>query len=97
MAIKESMQQHEWLIERQRLLERIKELEAENAELRKRLGEDVVPIKQESYAMQTLSLQEKVGLFRSLFRGREDVFARRWFSKATDGNGFQRIIYIFVS
>ena len=74
---------HEWIAERQRLLERIKELEAENAELRKRLGEDVVPIKQEPNAMQTLSLQEKVGLFRSLFRGREDVFARRWFSKAT--------------
>jgi regulator of replication initiation timing len=34
---------HEWIAERQRLLERIKELEAENAELRKRLGEDVVP------------------------------------------------------
>ena len=32
------MHQHEWLIERQQLLERIKELEAENAELRKRIG-----------------------------------------------------------
>jgi len=39
---------HEWIAERQRLLERIKELEAENAELRKRLGEDVVPISQNS-------------------------------------------------
>ena len=47
---------HEWIAERQRLLERIKELEAENAELKKRLGEDVVSIKQEPYAMQTLSL-----------------------------------------
>ena len=81
----------EWIAERQRLLERIKELEAENAELRKRLGEDVVPIKQEPYAMQTLSLQEKVGLFRSLFRGREDVFARRWFSKATGKAGYQPV------
>ena len=63
----------DWVVERQRLLERIKELEAENAELRKRLGEDVVPIKQKPTAMQTLSLQEKVDLFRSLFKGREDV------------------------
>lgn len=84
---------HEWIAERQRLLERIKELEAENAELRKRLGEDVVPIKQEPYAMQTLSLQEKVGLFRSLFRGREDVFARRWFSKATGKAGYQPVCW----
>ena len=82
---------HEWIAERQRLLERIKELEAENAELRKRLGEDVVPIKQEPAAMQTLSLQEKVGLVRSLFRGREDVFARRWFSKATGKAGYQPV------
>ena len=29
----------EWIAERQQLLERIKELEAENAELKKRLGE----------------------------------------------------------
>jgi hypothetical protein len=36
------MQVQEWIIERQQLLERIKELEAENAELRKKLGEDVV-------------------------------------------------------
>ena len=42
---------HEWIAERQQLFERIKELEAENAELRKRLGEDVVPIKQEPYAI----------------------------------------------
>lgn len=30
-----------------------------------------------------LSLEEKVALFRSLFRGREDVFARRWYSRST--------------
>ena len=60
---------HEWIAERQRLLERIKELEAENAELRKRLGEDVVPIKQEPYAMQTLSLQEKWTCFEVFSRG----------------------------
>jgi regulator of replication initiation timing len=60
VAIKESMQQHEWLIERQQLLERIKELEAENTELRKRLGEDVTPTEKKPTAMQNLSLQEKV-------------------------------------
>lgn len=50
----------EWITERQRLLERIKELEAENVELKRRLGEDVTPVAQEPTAMQTLSLQEKV-------------------------------------
>jgi len=51
---------HEWIAERQRLLERIKELETENAELRKRLGEDVVPIKQEPYCLVKLSSCQNV-------------------------------------
>jgi hypothetical protein len=50
----------EWITERQRLLERIKELEAENVELKRRLGEDVTPVAQEPTAMHTLSLQEKM-------------------------------------
>jgi len=35
---------HDWIVERQRLLERIKELETENVELKRRLGEDVTPV-----------------------------------------------------
>ena len=81
----------EWIAERQRLLERIKELEAENTELKKRLGEDVVPVVHEPTAMQKLSAQEKVELFRSLFKGREDVFARRWYSKASGKSGYQPV------
>ena len=82
---------HNWIIERQQLLERIKELEAENAELKKRLGEVVMLEVQEPTAMQTLSLQEKVDLFRSLFKGREDVFAKRWYSKASGKGGYQPV------
>ena len=36
----------------------------------------------------TLSRQEKVRLFRSLFRGREDVFAHRWESRRTGKAGY---------
>ena len=82
---------HDWIIERQRLLERIKELEDENTELKKRLGEDVVPVVQKPTAMQNLSVQEKVGLFRSVFKGREDVFAKRWYSKASGKGGYQPV------
>ena len=39
-----SQRYQEFITERARLLERIKELEAENAELRKRLGEPVTPL-----------------------------------------------------
>ena len=79
----------DWLAERQQLIERIKELEAENAELRKRLGEDIAPVQREPTAMRKLSLQEKVDLFRSLFMGREDIFARRWYSRASGKSGYQ--------
>lgn len=39
-----------------------------------------------------LSLDEKVALFRSFFKGREDVFARRWFSKTTEKVAINRSV-----
>lgn len=38
-----------------------------------------------------LGKDDRVKLFRSLFRGREDVFARRWFSKTTGKAGYQPV------
>lgn len=38
-----------------------------------------------------LSLGEKITLFRSYFKGRDDVFARRWFSKTTEKSGYQPV------
>lgn len=38
-----------------------------------------------------LSIEERVTLFHSLFKGREDVFARRWFSKTTGKSGYQPV------
>ena len=38
-----------------------------------------------------LSLDERVALFMSLFKGRKDVFARRWFSKSTGKGGYQPV------
>lgn len=42
-------------------------------------------------AIPLLSLEEKVNLFRSLFVGREDVFARRWCSSSTGKSGYQPV------
>lgn len=42
-------------------------------------------------AMQRLSLQEKVKLFRSIFKGREDVFAKRWYSDVTKKSGYRPV------
>lgn len=38
-----------------------------------------------------LSLDQKVELFRRLFHGREDVFARRWHSAKTGKSGYQPV------
>ena len=38
-----------------------------------------------------LSIENRVALFLSLFKGRKDVFARRWFSKTTGKSGYQPV------
>ena len=40
---------------------------------------------------QHLSLEEKVSVFRNLFKGREDVFARRWYSRTSGKSGYQPV------
>lgn len=71
-------------------LSRVKELEGENARLKRVLQEyqiavdEVEPIPK-SVPKRVLSVEERVELFRSLFKGREDVFARRWQGKEKAG------------
>lgn len=73
-------------------------LREENARLRgllQKYGIDSGVIFEEKVPQQKpmpqLSLEEKVSLFRSLFRGREDVFARRWCSLKTEKSGYQPV------
>lgn len=83
------------------LLARLAELERENAQLRGMLGlsqkEEASPANETpaQKAVQPIVKinkysppQEKIALFRSLFRGREDVFARRWQSAKTGKSGY---------
>lgn len=76
---------------------------AENEELKSILSQHGIvysPIKRpdESTAFSSiiyppikLSLDEKIALFRNFFKGRDDVFARRWFNKATEKGGYQPV------
>lgn len=73
-------------------------LKAENKQLRHRLQELGKPSDEEkprnvplSSPTSQLSVEERVALFRSLFKGREDVFARRWYSKTTQKAGYQPV------
>lgn len=38
-----------------------------------------------------LTPEEKIAIFQSMFRGREDVFARRWYSTTTQKSGYQPV------
>lgn len=69
-------------------------LRAENARLRALLAQHGIAVDEPenmSPRKPVLSLEEKVALFRSLFQGREDVFARRWFSPTTGKSGYQPV------
>ena len=69
-------------------------LRAENARLRTLLAcHGIAAYEPEPMSPQksVLSLEEKVALFRNLFQGREDVFARRWFSPTTGKSGYQPV------
>ena len=84
------MTYEELIAENQFLRKRIRELELENARLR----EGSVPVLTEptpqygkkrsllTDEQKEAELQRRVNLFRSLFRGREDVFARRFIPKS---------------
>ena len=69
-------------------------LRAENARLRALLTRHGIAADKPESALPrkpALSLDEKVALFRGLFQGREDVFARRWFSPTTGKSGYQPV------
>ena len=86
------------------LTQRIQELEKENARLKAILDKNGIEYASfesktcetnhtEAAAISTcqFTLQEKVALFQSLFQGRDDVFARRWYSSTTQKSGYQPV------
>lgn len=79
------------LKKRGQLLDHIQELEAELSELHKQLDDLDAEIEAAKVPAVSLTVEERVELFRSLFRGREDVFARRWFSKKSGKSGYQPV------
>lgn len=85
------------------LQQRVEELERENQELRRKLGypELVQSVVTEAFKTEVMqepavganvhmrsTPEEKIRLFRSLFRGRKDVFARRWYSVQKGKGGY---------
>lgn len=88
----------------QNLLLQLEELRAENRRLRQLLAEHGIPFEERKPAAAEtavheaaapgkarLSTREKMSLFRSLFCGREDVFAKRWHSMKDGREGYQPV------
>ncbi len=74
------------------LLEKIKSLEEENHHLRRLLEKHGIPFKQtidtpqsthkqQTYSPTNYSTEEKISIFKNLFRGRTDVYPVRWSSQ----------------
>lgn len=74
----------------QSLIAKCNALEIENERLKRLLKKNNIDYSIPP-SMPTLSLQKKVELFMSLFKGREDVFARRWYSTTTGKSGYQPV------
>lgn len=70
------------------LREEVDRLRLENDLLKQTLRDYGIAIPESKKAAPRLSLEEKVALFCSLFKGRDDVFARRWQS-ASGRAGYQ--------
>ena len=90
----------------QELIQRVQQLQVENEKLKVEIARykslvrsehkqevqvGMLPQNTTQPPANHLSLEEKVKLFRSIFRGREDVFARRWHSNKSRKSGYQPV------
>lgn len=92
----ETLSYDELLMQNKTLEAKITALQQENARLKSLLcigTTPAAPEKERSVPAVTLhsTPSEKIRLFRSLFCGREDVFARRWYSSKTEKSGYQPV------
>ena len=86
------------------LTQRIQELEKENARLKAILEKNGIEyeflesttcnpnyVEVPCVSKRQFTLQEKVAIFQSAFQGRDDVFAKRWYSSTTRKSGYQPV------
>ena len=77
-------------------LQAIESLRTENKKLKAKLGIVNNTLPNNNHSDRAIinkysSVNEKINLFRKLFTGREDVFARRWYSKISGKSGYQPV------
>jgi hypothetical protein len=77
-------------LRRAELLEQIAQLRREESSILHSQNASLQPVRPPLITNQS-SQSAKIGLFRSLFRGREDVYPRRFESRKTGKNGYQPV------
>lgn len=76
------------------LIERLKELEKENKELKEKLYGKLdrkVEEKEIGKGTKAISTEEKIKIFMEIFKGRTDIYAKRWTSSTTGKSGYSPV------
>ena len=76
------------------LIERLKELEKENKELKEKLYGNLdrkVEEKEIIKETKAISTEEKIKIFMEIFKGRIDIYAKRWTSSTTGKSGYSPV------
>ena len=85
-----SLKRHEVIQSIQKLESDISSLNQQKQRLLRELK--LIPISDQSVAIpEEISCEGKVKLFKELFRGRTDVYAKRWLSRKTGKSGYSPV------
>lgn len=77
-------------LEKEELINIIQKLEKENKELKEKIYGKIerIEIPKEQ---KVISNEEKVKIFRDIFKGRTDLYAKRWISNKTGKSGYSPV------
>lgn len=77
-------------LDKKELIQLIKKLEKENKELKEKIYGEVEE-KESIKEVKVISNEEKVKLFMDIFKGRNDIYAKRWISNKTGKSGYSPV------
>ena len=77
-------------LDKKELIQKIQKLEKENNELKEKLYGKIQEKEVETEA-KAISSEEKVKIFMEVFKGRTDLYAKRWTSNKTGKSGYSPV------
>lgn len=78
-------------LDKKELIQIIQKLEKENNELKEKLYGKIEEKEVEKEA-KVISNEEKVKIFMEVFKGRTDLYAKRWTSNKTGKSGYSEVL-----